>query len=125
MKTPIQNAPSAYLCLCLVARGGCLGGCRWCKTRVIKGVNERMFAWPHPEDGQGKTTDVSTLVGNGHCPETVIPMIRHVIRNECKKRLGCHNCHWVKDTYPRFKRDEKAFQAIVDETFCVAPGGCL
>ena len=98
----------------------CVGGCRWCKTRVIKGVNERMFAWLHREDGQGKTIGVSELVANSMCPETAIPMIDHVIEDECDSELGCHNCHWFYETYPRFERDKKAHEAIVNETFCVA-----
>ena len=90
--------------------------CYYCKMVFTK-ENARMGAWMHPEDGTGKTANVGNLVRIGVSFKTQKPKIDRVIDVECGGRIGCHNCHYVEETFPMFKRQEERFRALVDTVY--------
>jgi hypothetical protein len=90
--------------------------CYYCKMVFTK-ENARMGAWMHPEDGTGKTKCVSDLLKSGASFKTQKPRIDRVIDVECGGRLGCHNCHYAKETYPMLKRQEERFRALLDKKY--------
>jgi hypothetical protein len=86
--------------------------CKYCPM-VFTLDNARMGAWVHPEDGTGKTTNVSTLASSGASHKTIKPHIDRVIDVECHGEIACHNCHWAEDTFSMFTRQMERYRALV------------